>query len=386
MTNKERLVRTINRQPVDRLLTWDFIDNEKILSQYGGYDSSRKYSFEELTELNLRAFREIGLDITRFIYDPVDHWMGNKVDNWIRFFGVDSREWEVSKKGGTSWISKRPFKTISELEKNMPKMPDFEEVRDWFEPLITYIGQVFDGNDIVFIGGVEGPMSDSYTYMDMELFSMAIYDAPEIVAHVMDCTAAFSEYMARIYAENATAPILFMGEDICCVSGPIFSPEFLRREALPRWRKIREPISQKGYAFIYHTDGLYGNALPLILEEFGADALHPIERNGLNDIFEIRKRYPDTMLMGNVCCAVTLPTGTPADVEDETLEIIERLGPEGNIVIGSSSEVHGLVPPENACTMYRTVYEYGTYPIDIDRIRSRRVELKPHLKTRLRVG
>ena len=384
MTNKDRLARTIKREPIDRIPTWDFVDNERILTEYGGYDPSRTYSFEELTEVNIKSHRAIGLDMTRFIYDPVDHWMGNKVENWIRFFGVDPGEWEVAQEGGTAWIAKRPFKTISELEKHMPNMPDFEEVKNWFEPWIKYIGQVFDDNDLVFVGGVEGPMSDSYTYMDMELFAMAIYDAPELVAHVMDCTAAFSEYMARIYAEHATAPILFMGEDICGVTGPIFSPDFLRREALPRWRKIREPIAAKGLAYTYHTDGLYGEALPLILDEFGADALHPIERNGLNDIFEIHERYPDTMLMGNVCCAVTLPMGTPADVEDETLEIIEKLGPEGNIVIGSSSEVHGLVPPENARAMYRTVHEYGTYPIDIDRIRSRRAELVPGLKTRAR--
>jgi hypothetical protein len=71
------------------------------------------------------------------------------------------------------------------------------------------------------------------------------------------------------------------------------------------------------------------------------------------------------------------------DVEDETLEIIERLGPQRRNFIGSSSEVHNLVPIENAETMYRTVHEYATYPLDLDRIRRRRQEIAGRLKSRL---
>ena len=78
---------------------------------------------------------------------------------------------------------------------------------------------------------------------------------------------------------------------------------------------------------------------------WAADGLNPIERNGCNDIFAIREAYPDKLLFGNVCCAQTLPHGTSYDVEkDETLELIEKIGPQRGIFIGSSSEVHDLVP------------------------------------------
>jgi hypothetical protein len=63
-------------------------------------------------------------------------------------------------------------------------------------------------------------------------------------------------------------------------------------------------------------------------------------------------------------------------VEDETLELIERIGPQAGILIGSSSEVHDLIPAVNAEKMYRTVYAYGSYPIDVERIQARRRELQ----------
>lgn len=382
MTNLERLTKALNWEPVDRILTWDFMDNEAVLSQYGGYDKSKKYTFEEIVELNARAFKSIGLDMSRFAYNPAEHWMGSKIVNWIRFFGVDPDDWEVSQKGGTAWISKRPFSDLKGLEKNMPRLPVYEEVKEWFTPFIQHVKEVFDDYGLVWVGGVEGPVCDAYTYMDMELFATAIYDAPELVAHVMDCTGKFSAYIAQAYAENASSPLLFMGEDICGVTGLIFSPEFLREQALPRWRWIMDPVRDKGYSFLFHTDGRYGAGLSLILDELDADGLHPVERNGCNDIFEIRRRYPGKLLFGNVCCAVTLPHGNIYDVEDETLELIEKLGPHGGIFIGSSSEVHDLVPPENAAIMYETVHEYGTYPIDVERIQTRRHQIAHNLKLR----
>jgi hypothetical protein len=222
--------------------------------------------------------------------------------------------------------------------------------------------------------------------MDMELFVQAMFDAPELLAHVMDCTGKFSAYIAQAYAEVSQAPLLFMGEDISGTTGPIFNPKFVAKEGLPRWRWISDPIHDKGMKFLFHTDGRYGKFLPLIFNEFGAEGLNPIERNGCNDIFEIRAAYPDRLLFGNVCCIQTLPHGTLGDVEDETLELVEKIGPQGGIFIGSSSEVHDAVPVENAVMMYQTVHEYGNYPIDIDIIRARRAELRSSGALKLRAA
>jgi uroporphyrinogen-III decarboxylase len=383
MTNHERLSKTLQWQQPDRLVTWDVVDNEAVLVQFGDYDRGRSYGFEEIVDLNIETFKKIGLDTTRYAHDPVNHWMGAKIVNWIRFFGVEPDNWEVEQAGNTAWISKRPFKTLKELERHMPNPPEFEEVREWYEPVIKYLRAAFDEGDIVWVGAVEGPLTDAYSYTDMELFATAIYEAPELISHIMNCTGRFSAQIAEIYAENASAPILFMGEDICGSQGPIFSPEFLREEALPRWKWIMDPVKARGYHFLYHSDGRYGAALPIILEELGADGIHPIERNGCNDIFELRERYPDKLLFGNVCCEVTLPHGNIFDVEDETLELIERIAPEGGICIGSSSEVHDLVPVENVVKMYETVHTYGAYPIDVERIRNRRARIRDRLNTRL---
>jgi uroporphyrinogen-III decarboxylase len=376
MNNLERFTKAINWQPVDRILTYDFVDCEPLLVQCGGYDRSRTYTWDEILDVNARAWRNAGLDVTRYVYDPQSHWMGGKITNWIRFFGVDPDDWEVSQTGGTAWIARRPFATLNELEKHMPERPVYEEVRDWYVPWIKSTQAALAERDIVFIGAIEGPITDAYSYMDMQLFCEAIYDAPELVAHIMDCCGLFSAYIAQAYAEAGAVPLLFMGEDIATTTGPIFKPDWVRREGLPRWRWIVDPIKAAGMKFLFHTDGRYGGFLPLIFDELGADGLNPIERNGCNDIFAIRASYPGKLLFGNVCCAQTLPNGSAGDVEDETLELIEKIGPQGGIFIGSSSEVHDLVPVANAITMYQTVQKYGHYPIDVAGIGARRAQLR----------
>ncbi|MFM8323139.1 MAG: uroporphyrinogen decarboxylase family protein [Chloroflexota bacterium] len=383
-TNLERFKQAVNWQPTDRILTYDFLDNVHILETYGGYDPAKRYSYEELIGINGQAWKNIGVDITRFVYDPVNHWMGSKIENWIRFFGVNPGDWRVDQAGGTAWIAKRPFKTLKELEKYMPSLPKYEEVREWYQPAIRQLQEALCEYDIVMIGAVEGPITDAYSYMDMELFAQAIYDAPELVAHVMDCTGMFSAHIARAYAEVTDTPLLFMGEDIAGSTGPIFSPKFVRSQGLPRWKWITEPIKERGMKFLYHTDGRYGNFLELIFGDLQADGLNPIERNNCNDIFAIRAAHPDKLLFGNVCCIHTLPHGSLGDVEDETLELVEKIGPQGGIFIGSSSEVHDAVPVENAAAMYRAVHEYGEYPIDVERIRARRSELRRTHQLKLR--
>ncbi len=384
MNNLERFKKALDWQPIDRLMTYDYLDNAKILEIYGGFDYNRTYSYEELVEVNARAWKKIGLNVTRSVYDPIHHWMGGKIKNWIRFFGVDPSNWEVTQAGETAWISKRPFKTLAELEKHMPNKPVYEEVRDWYQPVIRQTQEALAAHDIVFVGAVEGPLTDGYTYTDLELFALGIYEAPELIDHIMDCTGLFSAHIARAYAEVSQVPLLFMGEDISGTTGPIFNPKFVRKEGLPRWHWISDPVKEKGMKFLFHTDGRYGKFLPLIFDELGADGLNPIERNNCNDIFEIREEYPNKLLFGNVCCMHTLPHGTLGDVEDETLELIEKIGPQAGIFIGSSSEVHDSIPPENAVLMYQTVLKYGGFPIDIDKIRDRRKALRDNNELDLR--
>lgn len=115
MTNLERFVKTIHWEIPDRLMTYDFVDNRGLFETYGGAG--------DLIERNARMAKAIGLDITRYIYDPDHHWMGAKIQNWIRFFGVDASGWEVSETGGQRGFQNGHSKTSRDWKETCPKCP-----------------------------------------------------------------------------------------------------------------------------------------------------------------------------------------------------------------------------------------------------------------------
>ncbi|HVA00603.1 MAG TPA: hypothetical protein VMV34_03010, partial [Terriglobia bacterium] len=85
MINYERFVKTINWEIPDRIMTYDLLDHSEMLKRYGGEG--------DLIERNARMCKRVGLDATRYIHDPDHHWLGGKIKNWVRFFGVDPGNW-----------------------------------------------------------------------------------------------------------------------------------------------------------------------------------------------------------------------------------------------------------------------------------------------------
>ncbi len=375
MNNEQRLRSALSGE-ADRIMTYDYLDNTDVLKIYGGYKEDKRYSFEELIDINARALKGVGLDITRAVYDPSHHWMHGTVDNFKRYHGADAAGWRVEQSGETGWIAERPFHDLEGLKMHLPEIADPTRIEERYLPYMKAVLEGFHAHDVVHIGVVDAPLCNAYTYTDLELFSMLIYDAPEIVASLIQCFTDAAAVSSRLYTTLPhSVPLHFMGDDCAGSTGPIFSPNFIRESVLPHWKRLAQPLKDIGGSIMFHTDGRYGQLLPIIAEELKADGLNPIERAGCNDIFEIYQMYPELIYFGNVCCEETLPFGNPFDVEDETLELIEKIGSNGKIFIGSSSEVHEAVPLKNIETMYGTVHEYGSLPVDVERIRSRRSQI-----------
>ena len=121
--------------------------------------------------------------------------MGSKITNWIRFFGVDPADWGVTQTGSTAWIS-AAIQDPERAGETYAPAARLREVREWYQPSIMQMQEMLQAYDVVMIGAIEGPITDAYSYMGMQLFAEAIYDAPELLRHVMDCTGLFSAHLA----------------------------------------------------------------------------------------------------------------------------------------------------------------------------------------------
>lgn len=357
MNGHERFLRTINFQEPDRVITYDLLGNSELIERYGGSGTA--------IEKNAQVMRTLGIDVTRGIYDPDRHWLEDKVDLWKRHYGLDPDGWKVTPQGGTSWISQRPFNDLEGLKRNMPQMPKKKEMAEWYVPTLKEIKRVF-GEDLVFIGATEGPVTDAFDYTGTTLFCELIYDAPDIVEQLLDVTTLWARNLAELYVENAIGPAFFICDDIAYKTGTIFSPKWLREHVYDRWKYIYEPAKKAGFKCFYHSDGDLMGVLDELVNYVEIDGLNPLEPLAGMDPKVIRDRYPDLIILGNIDSSTVLAHGTPREVEESVKKLIQDIAPSGGLCAGSSTEIHEGIPVENVHALYEAIKRWGRYPITIN--------------------
>ncbi|MCL4507034.1 MAG: hypothetical protein M1434_03410 [Chloroflexi bacterium] len=102
----------------------------------------------------------------------------------------------------------------------------------------------------------------------------------------------------------------------------------------------------KGLQVIFHSDG---DIMAIVddLVAAGIDGLNPLEKAAGMDVYALRRRYPQLILVGGVDVTHLLSEGSPAEIRSETRRMIRELGSEGRLLIGSSTEVSDHVPLAN---------------------------------------
>ena len=139
-------------------------------------------------------------------------------------------------------------------------------------------------------------------------------------------------------------------------NGLLYSPEFNRDEVLPREAKKIARWKEHGYRVMGFLDGF---KWPLIDDylDAGVCEIHPMEPYCQMEVGAFRERYPDTAMGQPIDCTQLLAFGTPEEVRAAVRKAIRDAGERG-IIIGSTSEIHPEVKPENALAMYQAARDF----------------------------
>jgi uroporphyrinogen-III decarboxylase len=115
-----------------------------------------------------------------------------------------------------------------------------------------------------------------------------------------------------------------------------------------------------GVKVIYHSDG---NLWP-VLEDYkaaGVDGINPLEPLSHMYVGDVRKSYPDWVLMGGVDASQLLPYASVEEVRAATRKSIQEAGARGRLWLGSSTEIHPAVKLENVLAMWDEIETSGYY-------------------------
>lgn len=336
ISKRERVIRALNCEPVDRPPIYDLIRNDSLIE----YSTGRELTPENGIEDVFTAVKEF-LDATKqFIRFPQEEGIrGDMVyKRWTVWkvredkdlnYAIDKVKGYINSYNG--WGEERE-KILKE------RLQDLE----WKQKMA--------GETVIFLNGSMGGI---YTFSDLvggwDILSYMIVDTPELVEEGLEVMFQRALEDAEHLPDNLSTPAVFVGEDIAHKGGTIISPKLLKKWFMPRLKKITEVYHKKGLKVIFHSDGNLWDIMDDLVE-CGIDALNPIETSAGMDIEKLRKRYPKLVLIGGIDCNELLPFGSPYDVKCVVKKAIEKS--KYGYFVGSSSELHNEIPLVNILAMY----------------------------------
>ncbi|MGQ9629243.1 MAG: hypothetical protein ACUVXI_02880 [bacterium] len=361
MTKLERVKRTMEFAETDRVPLYDLLRNDAAFEYFSG-ERLPPLSEDEWTvrELNRIAGKAVGkfLDMTRSVgFGPVVE--KDVVDDYG--FVIHHAPFEK-----TTWIVKRPFDDergaieflkrwivrVREETKKIARNPTQyrEEYHRAYLETQSLIG------DTVNLLAQQGIGLDDIRHsLGLELFSYVEADDPGLISEALDAMTEHNITVCHAIADPALSPVVLTYSDIAYKNRLIHSPDFLRREFLPRIKRINDAWHEHGFKCLFHSDGYLMEVIDDLIEA-GIDGLNPIETVAGMSLKEIRERYGNKLfLAGGIDMSQLLSNGTPEEVREVCRQAILDAYP--GFFMGSTTEADNSCKLENLIAMYEVAME-----------------------------
>ena len=146
------------------------------------------------------------------------------------------------------------------------------------------------------------------------------------------------------------------GADFICINsdygynkGPFISPEMFSEIVTPFLKEIVTAIHEMGSKAILHSDGDLNEILDQLVST-GLDGYQSVDPQGNMDIAEVRRRYPELVLMGNVHTAIMQDTNE-THIRESARYAINSAKPGGRFIFSTSNCIFKGMPLESYVIM-----------------------------------
>ncbi len=363
MTARQRIECTLRGELPDRLPVFDLIQHIPLIE----YVTGEKVSLQNGLDLVCRTIGE-RLDITRGIAPPVEEKLIRHEDGFVY-----KQEW------WTTWLIDRPFNDVEALLDYIPR--NIEELHNRkFGDMFTFAGksnvwgasskspreqylelqEKVGGNTVIFPNESPVGLDTAHVRAGLDLLVYAYAENPQLVSDWLEALNWAEIQRVHETADATLSPVALVFADIASTEQIFFSPQFLRKEFFPRLIKLVQAWHEHGIKVIYHSDG----NLWAILDDFrqsGIEGINPLEPLSKMYAGDVRKAYPEWILMGGIDVSQLLPFGTEAEVRQTVRKTIDEAGANGRFWIGSTTEIHPAAKLENVLAMWDEIEKYGYY-------------------------
>lgn len=376
MTSKDRLLRCIRGEAIDRLpcspRLWKFV-----MSYYGEYNTDTMLKSAQEFDWDLHHGTSIGV---RTWFGPVlpspdtlpegvsfrhEIEAGQDFDIIRRRFatpaGALCDAWHRPHPNRGYGISPAPT-PIESLVKGRQDLEALKHLRGGVMPqAIDHFVETYRkvGHRGYLYPYIRSPFNDLYRVVRMDEALVLPYDDPDLLTQLLAHLqlACLDDIDAHVRA----------GADAVFISGfhnslsVGWSPAMFQEFFLPLISEQAARVHDAGALYHYYDDGRVMDILPMMLEA-GVDVFETCTPHPAGD-FDLRRARDivgDRMtLMGFTDIENVLHRGTPDLVEETVREACEVLGPAGRFIIGSSDGVLEQTPLENIRAYFSAARKYG---------------------------
>jgi uroporphyrinogen decarboxylase len=195
------------------------------------------------------------------------------------------------------------------------------------------------------VGKTRLGLSPMLMSMDLEGFSQALADDPEIIVHILQRYAQWSAVAIREMCRRGV-DVIWCFDDFAHNTGPMMSPAIFRAMILPG---LRETAGLIPVPWIFHSDGDFRLMLRDLLT-LKMSGLHPLEPECLS-LPDLKQQIGrEVCLVGNVSVDI-LSRGTTEQTRQEVRRCLRDGSPGGGYMISSSNSIPGYAIPENVLAM-----------------------------------
>ncbi len=346
MTPKERVFAAMNFEPTDRNPVFPLEGSAWICKKHGlSYEDM--FKLPDLgAQLLVDGFKEMKSDA---IFVGGSAWMG-----WAHAFGSGV---DASKIGGAFEVSPAFQDPATEI----PDLTD-DEIREkllgdyYVQCMIKQIQAVKEitGDEYPLMAGHDGPLTACGILAGMEKLMMGLGKRDPWVSDLL----AFVSRTLAIYADlliEAGASIINLCDPVS--SGDMISPKMFKKFVVPALHDYAERKVHKEVPVLVHICGKAGSRVEDV-RDFGARFFSV---DSMVDLEEMVEKCDHKMVMvGNIHPAGIMLGGTPEDVYNDTIRILE-IGKKngGGTIPCTGCELPADSPLENITAMYRAAVDFA---------------------------
>jgi uroporphyrinogen decarboxylase len=327
MNTRERFVRTLTGQPVDRV---------PFIKVFGG-DNARVPEWErdepdlaQTLDRKLRfeggyrgwritpvAFGLTGLDAPVVLEETAEKVVHRHGDGHVtvRFKGGDyhAHTLEFAVKSRADWDRIKSRHLAADDPERFPA--------DWSARVAEY--RTRDYPLQLTHGGVYG---FARNLMGDEALGLAFYDDPDLVHDMMD---SYTDMLLALWGRmtpDTDFDLIECWEDMASKNGMLISPDLFREFMKPNYEKVADFARRHRIPIILvDSDGYIEDLAPLMLES-GVTAMYPFEVQAGNDVFRVRERLPGLGVIGGLDKESMARGRADMDAELEKARRLIRLG------------------------------------------------------------